>query len=43
MLDTNAAKVLIARKRQFKALQHEIPEIELDTTYANKAIIYFGS
>ena len=41
--DTNAAKVSTAGKSQFKALQHEMPEIKLDTTCANEATICFGS
>ena len=43
MPDTGATKVLTAGKCQFKALQCEIPEIELDTTCANEAVIYFKS
>ncbi len=40
--DTGAAKVSTAGKSQFKALQHEMPESELDTTRANEATISFG-
>ena len=43
MPDTGAAKVSTAGKSQFKALQREMPEIELDTTRANEATICFGS
>ena len=43
MPDTGAAKVSTAGKSQFKALQCEMPEIELDTTCANEATICFGS
>lgn len=43
MLDTGAIKVSTTGKSQFKALQYEMPEIELDTTYANKVTIYFKS
>ena len=43
MSDTGVAKVLTAGKSQFKALQYEMPKIELDTTYANKATICFRS
>ena len=43
MPDTGAAKVSTAEKSQFKALQYEMPEIELDTTRANEATICFGS
>lgn len=41
--NTGDAKVSTTRKSQFKALQNKIPETELDTTYTNKATIYFGS
>ena len=42
--DTSAAKVLTARKSQFKALQCKmLPEIELDITRTNEVTIYFGS
>ncbi len=43
MPDTAAAKVSIAGKSQFKALQRKMPEIELDTTRANEATICFRS
>lgn len=43
MPNTSIVKVLTAEKCQFKALQHEMPKIKLDTTYANKATICFGS
>lgn len=43
MPNTSAAKILIAEKSQFKALQFEIPEIELDKTRINKANICFKS
>ena len=43
MPDTSAAKVSTVEKSQFMALQHKMPEIELDTTRANKATICFGS
>lgn len=43
MHDTIAAKVSTAGKSWFKALQHEMLEIELDTTCANRATICFGS
>ena len=43
MPNTGVAKVSTAGKTQFKVLQHEIPEIELDTTRTNEAIICFGS
>ena len=43
MPDTSAAKVSTARISQFKALQCEIPEIELDITHANETTICFGS
>ncbi len=43
MPDTGDAKVSTARKSQFKALQREMLEIELDTTRTNEATIYFGS
>ena len=43
MPDTSAAKISIAGKSQFKALQRKMPEIELDTTRTNKATICFGS
>ena len=39
----DAAKVSTAGKSQFKALQREIPEIELKTIHTNKATICFGS
>ncbi len=41
--NTGSAKVSIVGKSQFKALQHEMSEIELDTTFANEATICFGS
>lgn len=37
------AKISIPEKSQFKILQYEIPEIELDITYINKANICFRS
>lgn len=43
MPDTSATKVSTAGKSQFKALQREIPEIELDITRANEVTIYFES
>ena len=43
MSDTGAAKVSTVGKSQFKTLQREMPEIELDTIRANKATICFGS
>ncbi len=43
MPDTGVTKVSIAGKNQFKALQCEMPEIELNITRANKATICFGS
>lgn len=43
MSDTNVAKVSIAGKSEFKALQCEMPKIKLDTTHVNKVIIYFKS
>ena len=43
MPDIGVAKVSTVGKSQFKALQHKIPEIELDTTHANEATICFGS
>ena len=43
MPDTGAATVSTAGKSQFKALQCEMPEIELDTTRTNEATIGFGS
>ena len=43
MPDTGAAKVSTAGKSQFKALQHEMLEIELYTTRANETTICFGS
>lgn len=36
------AKVSIPEKSQFKALEYEMPEIELDRTHTNKAIISIG-
>ena len=38
MPDTGDTKVSTARKSQFKALQCEMPKIELGTTRANKAL-----
>lgn len=43
MPDTDIAKVSTARASKFKALQYKITEIELDTTHANEATIYFES
>lgn len=43
MPNTSTTKVLIAKKYQFIALQYKIPEIELDITYTNKAIVSFKS
>lgn len=43
MPDISTIKVLIAEKSQFKVLQYEMLEIELNTTRIIKAIIYFGS
>ena len=43
MPNTGAAKISIAGKSQFKALQHKIPKFELDTTHANEATICFRS
>ena len=43
MPDTGVAKVSSAEKSQFKALQREMPKIELDTTRAKEATICFGS
>ena len=43
MPDIGTAKVSTARKSQFKTLQCEMPEIELDTTRANGATICFGN
>lgn len=42
MPDTSTAKVSTAEKSQFKTLQHEMPESELDITLTNKATIRFG-
>ncbi len=41
--DTSTVKVLRAEKSQFKALQHEMPEIKLNITRVNKATICFKS
>ena len=41
--DTGVAKVSIAGKSQFKALQYKMLKIELDTTRANEATICFRS
>lgn len=41
MPNTSAAKVLTARKSQFKALQHKMLSVKLETICANKATIYF--
>lgn len=41
--DINLTKILIATKGQLKALQDEIPEIELDITHTNEATICFKS
>lgn len=41
MPDIDVTKVSIASKRQFKALQRDIPFIKLDTTCENETIIYF--
>lgn len=43
MPDIDVVKVLTAKKIQYKALQHEMPKIELDTTCANEVTIYFRS
>ena len=43
MPNTVTAKVTSVKKSLFKALQYEIPEIELDTIHANDATICFGS
>ena len=43
MSNTGVAKVLTTGKSQFKVLQYEMLEMKLDTTYANKATICFGS
>lgn len=43
MPNTDIAKVLTTGQSQFKALQCKMPEIELDTTRANEAIICFES
>lgn len=43
MPNTGVAKVSTVEKSKFKALQHEMPKIELNTTHTNKAIICFGS
>lgn len=43
MPNIGTAKVSIARKSQFKAMQYKMPEIKLDTTCANEVTIYFES
>ena len=41
--DISIAKVSIAGKSQFKAVQCEMPDIKLDITRANEATICFGN
>ena len=41
--DTSTAKISTTGKSQFKALQREMPETELDSTHVNEATICFGS
>lgn len=43
MPNIGVAKVLTARKNQFKALQRKMPKIKLDTTRTNETTISFGS
>lgn len=43
ILDIDVVKVPMVGKSQFKALQYEILEIELNTSYGNEASICFGS